>query len=117
MDVIGSNPIGTAKNEKTEMKNFIINNWNLVMDHNMNPLRNIPSLPVRHMLMQVLAWMWVSVFTIASGTWAYAGANVVVHTVLITGIVLTVATFETAKRKPNALTKLQGLRGRGGEHE
>ena len=98
------------------MKSFILDNWNLVMDHNKNPLRNIPSLPVRHMLMQVLAWMWVIVFTIASGTWAYAGINAIVHTALIAGIVVTVAVFETAKRKPNVFGPYNG-RGNGGEHE
>ena len=98
------------------MSNFIVDNWNLVMDHNKNPLRNIPSLPVRHMLMQVLAWMWVIVFTIASGTWAYAGINAIVHTALIAGIVVTVAIFETAKRKPNVFGPYNG-RGKGGEHE
>jgi hypothetical protein len=99
------------------MKDFIINNWKVVMDHDTNPLSNIPSLPVRHMLMQVLAWMWVIVFTIATGTWAYAGINVIVHTVLIAGIVITVAVFETAKRKPTVLTGLGAFRGPGGEHE
>ena len=79
------------------MNKFIAENWNLIMDHNHNPLRNIPSLPVRHMIMQVLAWMWVIVFTIAS----------------IAGIVITVAIFETAKRQP----KVFNLRGKGGEHE
>jgi hypothetical protein len=98
------------------MSNFIVDSWNLVMDHNKNPLRNIPSLPVRHMLMQVLAWMWVIVFTIASGTWAYAGINAIVHTALIAGIVVTVAIFETAKRKPNVFGPYNG-RGNGGEHE
>jgi hypothetical protein len=98
------------------MSEFIVEQWNLIMDHNRNPLRNIPSLPVRHMIMQVLAWMWVIVFTIASGTWAYAGLNAIVHTALITGIVVTVAVFETAKRKPNLFNKYNG-RGAGGEHE
>ena len=98
------------------MKSFILDNWNLVMDHNKNPLRNIPSLPVRHMIMQVLAWMWVIVFTIASGTWAYAGINAIVHTAVIAGIVVTVAVFETAKRKPNVFGPYNG-RGKGGEHE
>ena len=98
------------------MSKFIVDNWNLVMDHNKNPLRNITSLPVRHMLMQVLAWMWVIVFTIASGTWAYAGINAIVHTALIAGIVVTVAVFETAKRKPNVFGPYNG-RGKGGEHE
>jgi hypothetical protein len=98
------------------MRDFILNNWNLVMDYEKNPLSNIPSLPVRHMIMQVLAWMWVIVFTIATGTWAYAGVNAVVHTVLITGIVVTVAVFESAKRKPSVFGAYSG-RGNGGEHE
>jgi hypothetical protein len=98
------------------MSEFIVEQWNLIMDHTRNPLRNIPSLPVRHMIMQVLAWMWVIVFTIASGTWAYAGLNAIVHTALITGIVVTVAVFETAKRKPNLFNKYNG-RAAGGEHE
>ena len=98
------------------MRDFILNNWNLVMDYEKNPLSNIPSLPVRHMIMQVLAWMWVIVFTIATGTWAYAGINAVVHTVLITAIVVTVAVFESAKRKPSVFGAYSG-RGNGGEHE
>ena len=105
------------------MRDFILDNWNLVMDYEKNPLSNIPSLPVRHMVMQVLAWMWVIVFTIASGTWAYAGINAIVHTALIAGIVLTVAVFETAKRKPSAFNAYKNVfgayngRARGGEHE
>ena len=98
------------------MRDFILNNWNLVMDYEKNPLSNIPSLPVRHMIMQVLAWMWVIVFTIATGTWAYAGINAAVHTVLITAIVVTVAVFESAKRKPSVFGAYSG-RGNGGEHE
>ena len=101
------------------MSKFIADSWNCVMNMDHNPLKNIPSLPVRHMLMQVLAWMWVIVFTIASGTWAYAGMNVIVHTVLIAGTVLTVAVFEAARRKPNAFNGFQSRNGRanGGEHE
>jgi hypothetical protein len=98
------------------MRDFILDNWNLVMDYEKNPLSNIPSLPVRHMIMQVLAWMRVIVFTIASGTWAYAGLNVIVHTALIAGIVLTVGVFETAKRKPSVFSAYSG-RANGGEHE
>jgi hypothetical protein len=98
------------------MRDFVLDSWNSVMDYEKNPLSNIPSLPVRHMIMQVLAWMWVIVFTIATGTWAYAGVNAVVHTVLITGIVVTVAVFESAKRKPSVFGAYSG-RGNGGEHE
>jgi hypothetical protein len=98
------------------MRDFVLDSWNSVMDYEKNPLSNIPSLPVRHMIMQVLAWMWVIAFTIATGTWAYAGVNAVVHTVLITGIVVTVAVFESAKRKPSVFGAYSG-RGNGGEHE
>jgi len=83
------------------------------MDHQKNPLRNIHNIAVRHMLMQILAWMWVLCFTIATGSWAYAGLNAIVHIALLGAIVVTVATFEAAKSKP-------GLFGNGrqsnGEH-
>ena len=98
------------------MRDFVLDSWNSVMDYEKNPLSNIPSLPVRHMIMQVLAWMWVIAFTIATGTWAYAGINAVVHTVLITAIVVTVAVFESAKRKPSVFGAYSG-RANGGEHE
>ena len=35
---------------------FIINCWNAVMNHNVNPLRHIPDLQVRHVVLQILAW-------------------------------------------------------------
>ena len=98
------------------MRDFVLDSWNSVMDYEKNPLSNIPSLPVRHMIMQVLAWMWVIAFTIATGTWAYAGINAAVHTVLITAIVVTVAVFESAKRKPSVFGAYSG-RANGGEHE
>ena len=98
------------------MRDFVLDSWNSVMDYEKNPLSNIPSLPVRHMIMQVLAWMWVIAFTIATGTWAYAGINAIVHTVLITAIVVTVAVFESAKRKPSVFGAYSG-RANGGEHE
>jgi hypothetical protein len=98
------------------MRDFVLDSWNSVMDYEKNPLSNIPSLPVRHMIMQVLAWMWVIAFTIATGTWAYAGINAAVHTVLITAIVVTVAVFESAKRKTRVFGAYSG-RGNGGEHE
>jgi len=36
------------------MISFIYSSWNVVMDHNLNPLSNIPDLNTRHMIMQVL---------------------------------------------------------------
>jgi|TARA_B100001094_G_C17530132_1_gene484235 hypothetical protein len=82
------------------MINFILSAWRVVMDSDMNPLSNIENLTVRHMVMQILAWMWCIIFTMMTGTWMYLGVNVLFHTLLLGGITLTVAVFETAKRKP-----------------
>ena len=98
------------------IREWVFDCWNSVMDHEKNPLSAIPDFSTRHMIMQVLAWMWVIAFTIATGTWAYAGINAAVHTVLITAIVVTVAVFESAKRKPRVFGAYSG-RGNGGEHE
>jgi hypothetical protein len=97
------------------MTSFIVNSWNAVMNSDYNPLSAIPHTGTRHMIMQVLAWMWVIVFTVVTGTWAWVGVNIIVHTLLLGAIVITVATFETAKRKPEFFGGFG--RGAGGEHE
>ena len=99
------------------MREWIYNNWNVVMDHNMNPLSAIPDFSTRHMIMQVLAWMWCIVFGITIGSWTVFGVSAVGHVILLGAIAITVATFETAKRKPNAFQFKKGYhsygRGRG----
>ena len=40
------------------MRTFIVDCWNGVMDYRFNPLKHIPDLQVRHMMLQVLAWLW-----------------------------------------------------------
>ena len=47
------------------MRHFVVDCWNHIMDAEINPLRHIPDLHVRHMIMQVLAFMWSAVFSIA----------------------------------------------------
>jgi hypothetical protein len=88
--------------------------WNLIMDHERNPLSNIKDLRVRHLVMQILAWMWCIVFTAMTGTWMYLGVNILFHALLLCGIFITVSVFEAAKRKPQIFYT---LRGKGGEHE
>ena len=39
-----------------KMQRTIYDSWSVVMNHNKNPLKNIPDTQVRHMIMQVLAW-------------------------------------------------------------
>ena len=82
------------------MREFIYDSWNGVMNMDKNPLRHIPDTNTRHMVLQVLAWMWCVVFSFYVGSiWAF-GISAIAHIVFLAAIVITVATFETAKRRP-----------------
>lgn len=97
------------------MREWIYNCWNVVMNHEKNPLSVIPDFSTRHMIMQVLAWMWCIVFGIIVGS-MYAGVfSMVLHTLTLGAVAITVATFETAKRRPHYFGGFG--RGKGGEHE
>ena len=82
------------------MKRLIYNTWDSVMNYKHNPLRHIPDLNTRHMVMQVLAWMWCIAFSMYFGSMWMFGITAIAHVFILGAIVLTVATFETAKRKP-----------------
>jgi len=103
------------------MNKFIFNSWNGVMNHNLNPLKNIPDLNTRHMIMQVLAWMWCVIFSLWVGNLYIFGASALIHSILLMGIVITVTTFEKVKKNPNYFDnwyKKPGFgRAFGGEHE
>ena len=98
------------------MREAIYNMWNALMDADHNPLRNIPSLQTRHMILQILAWTWASSFALAYGSLWIWGFSMVAHLCVIAAVVITVATFETAKRKPQVFDGYNG-RANGGEHE
>ena len=91
------------------------NVYKLIMDNKHNPLSNIPDLNTRHMVMQVLAWMWCIIFSMYLGSVLAFGISAIVHALLIAGIFVTVGVFETAKRKPSYFGGLG--RSNGGEHE
>ena len=97
------------------MREWIYNCWNVVMDHNMNPLSAIPDFSTRHMIMQVLAWMWCIIFGIIVGSMYLGVFSMILHTLLLGAIAITVGTFETAKRRPQFFGGFG--RGQGGEHE
>ena len=104
------------------MREHIYDTWNSVMDANINPLRNIPNLQVRHLIMQILAWMWVSVCSMYLGSIMFWGINAIAHTLLLAAIVITVGTFDTAQRNPklfNKIKRIDGYNGRraNGEHD
>ena len=84
------------------MREFVYNSWNGVMNMDKNPLRHIPDLQTRHLVMQVLAWMWCITFAMIVGSWTVFGVSAIAHVFLLGAIAVTVGTFETAKRKPTA---------------
>ena len=91
------------------------NLYKLIMDSKHNPLRNIPDMNTRHMIMQVLAWMWCIIFSMYLGSIVAFGSSAVIHALLIAGVFITAGVFETAKRRPQYFGGLG--RGAGGEHE
>ena len=91
------------------------NIYKLIMDSSHNPLRNIPDTNTRHMIMQVLAWMWCIIFSMYLGSIVAFGISAAIHAVVIAGVFITVSVFETAKRRPQYFGGLG--RGKGGEHE
>ena len=98
------------------MREFIYDSWNGVMDNERNPLRHIPDTNTRHMVLQVLAWMWCIAFSMYFGSMWMFGITAIAHVFILAAIVVTVATFETAKRKPTVFSGYNG-RANGGEHE
>ena len=97
------------------MTKMIVQMWNLVMDHNVNPLKNIQDLQTRHLFMQLLAWMWCVIFASSLGSFLVFGISAIVHSLLISGVAITVATFEMAKKQPQYFGGLG--RANNGEHE
>jgi len=97
------------------MQTFIVNSWNYIMNDKRNPLRHIEDLQTRHVVMQLLAWMWCIIFSMYLGSMWVFGITAVAHGLVVAGIVLTVGTFETAKKAPQYFGGLG--RGIGGEHE
>ena len=96
------------------MREFIYDSWNGVMDMDKNPLRHIPDTNTRHMVLQVLAWMWCIVFSMWVGSFWIMGASMIAHVLILGAIAVTVATFETAKRKPTFFLRLE--KGTNGYH-
>ena len=89
--------------------------YNLVMDSRHNPLSHVPDTNTRHLVMQVLAWMWCIVFSMWIGSIFVFGVSAAIHAILLAGVFVTVGVFETAKRRP---VYFGGLgRANGGEHE
>ena len=64
------------------MRETIYDMWNSVMNADHNPLKHIPSLQTRHMILQILAWTWASSFALAYGSlwiWVLNDRTLVYH--------------------------------------
>tara|TARA_B100000123_G_C25647364_1_gene391609 strand:- start:235 stop:597 length:363 start_codon:yes stop_codon:yes gene_type:complete len=83
------------------MKEWVYDCWNSVMNLEHNPLRNIPDLHARHMIMQILAWIWCMVFSFYVGSYFVFGVSAIAHVALLGAIAITVGTFEEAKKGNN----------------
>ena len=94
-------PLKVTFEKVIDMREFIYDSWNGVMNMDRNPLRHIPDLSTRHMVLQILAWMWCIVFSFYVGSIVAFGISAIAHILLLAAIVITVGTFETAKRRPN----------------
>lgn len=90
--------------------------WNYVFDHEISPLRHIPDVAVRHMILQVLGWMWAIAFAVAVGSYAMIPASLIGHAVLIAAAAITVATYTVAAKRPETFNLGAGRR-HDGEHE
>ena len=65
------------------MRKIIYDTWNVVMNHNINPLKNIPDINVRHIVMQALAFMWCVAFsTYFTSIWLF-GITTIAHIILL----------------------------------
>ena len=89
--------------------------YRLIMDSRYNPLANIQDVITRHLLMQMLAWMWCIIFSMWMGSILIFGVSAAIHAILIAGVFITAIIFETAKTKPGYFGTLG--RASGGEHQ
>jgi hypothetical protein len=97
------------------MQKIIADSWNFIFDHEVSPLRNIPDVATRHMILQILGWMWACAFAVASGSYLLLPASLLGHAALIAAAATTTATYTAAAYKPEMFNTGSGRR-HDGEH-
>jgi len=95
----------SMKKWRRTMRETIYDAYSSVMEHDKNPLRHIKDFNTRHMITQVLAWMWCIVFSLMVGSWTVFGYTAVAHFVFLVAIFVTVGTFQVAEKKPEYFEK------------
>lgn len=97
------------------MKQVTVFLWNYIFDHKVSPLRHIPDITVRHLILQILGWMWGIAFSLSLGSYFVFGVTLVGHSLLIAAAAITVATYTAAAKSPDVFTHALGRRS-DGEH-
>ncbi len=95
---------------------MIVGAWNFVFNHEVSPLKHIPDIGTRHMILQILGWMWALAFCVAIGSYTMLAASLIGHAALIAAAAITVATYTTAANKPEIFRSYSSRRP-DGEHE
>ena len=105
------------------MRQHVYETWTLIMDSDRSPLKNIPDTSTRHMILQILAWMWCIAFSMLLGSYFVFALSAIAHIALLAAVAITVGTFDVANRNPHILTDviilIDGYNGRrnNGEHD
>lgn len=98
------------------LSSYVVYAWNFIFNHEVSPLRNIPDVAIRHYVLQALGLMWAASASVAIGSYTFAAASVIGHSVLIGAVAITVATLTTAAKKPQLFVRSFGRRN-DGEHQ
>jgi hypothetical protein len=81
------------------MRQFITDSYNGVMNAKYNPLRHISNQDTRNAIMLGLMCMWCVIFAVWTGAMVLLPASVFFHALLLFGVLVTVGTFELAKKQ------------------
>lgn len=95
------------------MKTLMMYGWNFIFNHEVSPLRHIPDINTRHMVLQILGWMWAISFAIAIGSYTVLAISLLGHAVLISAMAITAATYTTATLRPETFGSAPAPRRRG----
>ena len=82
--------------------------YNVIMNANVNPLRNIPDMSTRLTILCILSVIWSIAFATFFGSIVVVGITAVAHIAILVAIGITVVTFETATRNPSFFIRRDG---------
>ena len=82
--------------------------YNVIMNANVNPLRNITEMSTRFTILCYLSLIWSIAFAPFFGSIVVFGITALAHIAILVAIGITVVTFETATRNPSFFIRRDG---------